>query len=613
MEEQIGALWHRLITRVAIAHHPEAAITLTQIHKQLGIIFRALGGESGIELKAVSGDRHHARRSLLQRIAGSNQQVALAWCDGETLHLPAAIAIFADSTLNRDLYIWLAALAAQSMASPCPNEPWLQRNQRLTIETLQLYPALLPRYQRLAQAHCAQRPQSAPHWSNGERAQELAITQALLTPGSMAQLPSAERPPHPVPLWLHPSPTFSTPQPTADGKDATPSGERSLIQDEELRAAERSPNTPQKAQGLIAIRMENIFSWGEFINLDRSAEEDDDLQSAADSAKDMEKMSISRDAKASAGKIRFDLDLPSEANDDAIQGDGIMLPEWDYRHQRYQADYCRLVPMMAEDALPCELPARLRPLAKRLKAQFQYLAPTRQWLRGQADGSDLDLDAYLRFATDRATGHTAHGDNLFRDLRVGSRDLACLLLADLSLSTDSWVDNHARVIEVIRDALFLFAESLSGTQDQLAIYGFSSRRRDPIRYHQLKGFDEPFNSTVRGRINAITPGYYTRMGAAIRHSTHLLQQQAATQRLLLILTDGKPNDLDHYEGRYGIEDSRQAIREARQAGLTPFCITIDSKASSYLPHIFGSGNYLIIHHPSQLPRELPLLYAQLTT
>ena len=224
----------------------------------------------------------------------------------------------------------------------------------------------------------------------------------------------------------------------------------------------------------------------------------------------------------------------------------------------------------------------------------------------------MDLDACLRHSSERAAGQAVAGDRLYRDLLIRARDLACLLLADLSLSTDAWVNDQAWVIDVIRDSLFLFAESMSATGDRFAMYGFSSRRRDPVRFHQLKSFDEPYNAGVRGRINVIKPGYYTRMGAAIRHTSGLLAEQPAGRRLLLLLTDGKPNDLDKYEGCYGIEDTRHALKQAREFGLQPFCVTVDQKAGEYLPHLFGCGGYVVIHRPSQLPRELPLLYARLT-
>jgi nitric oxide reductase NorD protein len=130
--------------------------------------------------------------------------------------------------------------------------------------------------------------------------------------------------------------------------------------------------------------------------------------------------------------------------------------------------------------------------------------------------------------------------------------------------------------------------------------------------HTIKTFGEPHNRHTRGRIQAIKPGFYTRMGAAIRYTTRELCRQPATRRLLLLLTDGKPNDLDQYEGRYGIEDTRIALNEARRVGARPFCVTIDRDASEYLPYIFGSDAYVVIRKPDQLPRELPRLYARLT-
>ncbi len=610
MEEKVGEIWHRLITRMAETRHPKAAVTLDSVATTVGIMFRALGGDGGLQVEAANATRHGARRRLLQRIAGSGQQVELAWRDEQSLRLPAVIDYFPETRLNRDLYLWLAALAVGEQQE---DEPWFTLNQRLARYTLEAYPGIRPRYRRLVESHLAQRlPLEKTPAS--QRPQEQAIRQALQKPGSVDRLPVAARPPQPVPLWLHPFPPITTSSISGDAAEADGNtrGEIKDLEDHRRRQAERAEKPKAQDRGLITVRMENIFSWSDFLNLDRGSEENEDLDSAADAAKDMDTMSISRDAKASAGKLRFDLDLPGEANDDLVLNEGILLPEWDFKQRRMQADHCRIVPMVAVDALPCQLPDHLRRTATRLRAQFQQLMPARTWYRGQQDGCEIDLDAYLRFTSDRAAGRVAAEQGLYKDLRVGARDLACLLLADLSLSTDSWVDNHLRVIDVIRDSLFLFAESLAATGDRFAMYGFSSRKRDPIRFHHLKTFDELYCGAIRGRVQAIKPGYYTRMGAAIRRSTQLLEEQPAERRLLLILTDGKPNDLDKYEGRYGIEDTRQAIHEARLAGLQPFCVTIDARANDYLPHLFGTGSYVVIHKPSQLPQELPLLYARLT-
>lgn len=218
----------------------------------------------------------------------------------------------------------------------------------------------------------------------------------------------------------------------------------------------------------------------------------------------------------------------------------------------------------------------------------------------------------MRKEADLLSGNHADSRGTFCKQVHQQRDLACLLLADLSLSTDAYASESARVIDVISDSLFLFSEALSATGDRFAMYGFSSLRRANVRFNRLKSFDERYDDAVKGRIAAIKPGYYTRMGAAIRQATTILSKQKQSQRLLLLLTDGKPNDLDRYEGRYGIEDTRMALHQARQQGLRPFCVTIDREANEYLPHLFGAGGYAAIRKPDELPKELPLLYAQMT-
>jgi len=610
MEEHVGLLWDRLITRAATRRYPAAAVTLAEIGKTAAILFRALGGDGGLRVEAATATAHGARRSWLQRLAGSNTDVELCWRDEQALRLPAVVDCFPRTELNRDLYLWLAVLAAQTATADSAD--WFVRSQQMTRRALHAYPGMRTRYQRLLAAHLAQRADVA-HLRSDEAAQERAICEALQQPGSCARLPVAKRAPQPVVLWLHPA----APLPAGSGADsdedaaADRQAQSRELEDQRRRQAERV-DMPQEDRGLITVRMENIFTWGEFASVDRATEENEDLDEAQEAAKSIDKFSVTRAGKSVASRLRFDLDLPSESCDDQPIGAGILVPEWDYRVQQLQADYCRIQPLLAADAPPVELPPQLRRTARQLRSQFQQLVPARAWHHEQPDGVEIDLDAYLRFSGERAAGQSVAGDCLYRDMRSGARDLACLLLADLSLSTDAWVNDHARVIDVIRDSLLLFAESLTATGDRFAMYGFSSRRRDPVRFHQLKTFTENYNAAVRGRIDAIKPGYYTRMGAALRHATQLLARESTERRLLLLLTDGKPNDLDRYEGRYGVEDTRHALRQAREQGLQPFCVTVDKRAGEYLPHLFGSGGYVVIHKPSQLPRELPLLYARLT-
>ncbi|MDM8562618.1 VWA domain-containing protein [Candidatus Marithioploca araucensis] len=607
MEEHVGQIWHRIITRAAATGYPQATVELKEVSKTVGVLFRALGGDGGLRIEATTAAAHGARRNWLQRIAGTHKQVELCWRDGEVLRLPAQINLFPERAINRDLYLWLAALAAGKVDDTLP---WFQLNQQLTKKTLLNFPGLQPRYQRLVESLLTLRP-DLTRLPQDEAAAERAIQQALRHPGTVGELPQAKRPHQPVLLWLHPSPPINTSNLVHDDEPITqqPSKKNQTVEDKRRRRGERT-EMPDGKKGLLAFRLESLFTLAEYVKVDRCTDEEEESDAAKNALDDMDTVSVARDNKPAATSLRFDLDLPAPDYDDTPLGEGILLPEWDYKRQQLRPDYCCLQTMQATSAIPVELPSHLKRVAHRLRRQFEALTPKRIWHKGQQDGSEIDLDAYLLHVAERGRVNAERG--LYRDFRGGSRDLACLLLADLSLSTDAWFNNKARVIEVIRDSLFLFAESLSATGDQFAIYGFSSRHRSHVRFNTIKTFKQSYNAAVRGRILMIKPGYYTRMGAAIRHASTLLSQQKVSQPLLLLLTDGKPNDLDQYEGRYGVEDTRMALHEARKLGLQPFCVTIDEKASDYLPHIFGTNNYVVIRNPSELPRELPRLYARLT-
>jgi len=608
MEEYVGELWDRLITGAAEKRHAAATVKLDDIAKSAAIFFRALGGDPGLGISAAPAVRHGARRRLLQRMAGSGEKVELSWRDGEVLRLPSQIDLFAEYALNRDLYFWLVALAAVEANN---HRSWIVRNQQATLVTLQRFPGLQSRYTRLVDALLAMR--IAPHkLPADEAAQEHTIRQALQHPGSVDEIMLAKRPFQPVPLWPHPNPPVNGESVAAGAGSPEQAGNAVQKKSRRKHLAQRTDVKEDKNGFLMMFRAESLFSWSEFVKVNRPQDEEDDAETAQLAAEDMDHLTIARDGKASAANVRFDLDLPAGAADDTPLGEGVLLPEWNWKKQVLQPDYCSLQQLIATDAKPCELPHALKNTANHLRRQFQALTPTRHWLKGQQDGEELDMDAWVQLTSERNSTMPTSEHGLYRAQVNQERDLACLLLADLSLSTDAYVSNHARVIDVIRDSLLLFSEALTATGDSFALYGFSSLKRSHVRFHYIKGFDEKYSGQVRGRITAIKPGYYTRMGAAIRQASSLLVQQKKRQRLLLILTDGKPNDLDQYEGRYGIEDTRVALIEARKLGLRPFCVTIDTEASDYLPHLFGAGGYVVIRNPEDLPKELPLLYAQMT-
>lgn len=612
MEEYVGDLWHRFITRAARRDYPDAVVHLEDIEKTAGVLFRALGGDPGLRVAAASEVEHGARRRWLARIAHFDNRRAHATRDAETLRLPASLSLFPERGANHDLYLWLIAQAA---ASEQVQGEWIVANQQATLLTVERFPGFATRYRRLVDAALALRI-PCEKLPKDEAAVERCIVQALQHPGSVDTLPASKRPPQPVPLWLYPAPAIldrrTRPNDEESGEeDADQNNEKTIEAKEKRRQATRE-DMPDGTDGfLVPFRAESLLSWAEFIKLNRSLDDDPD-EDVAKVAMDMDRLALARDEKTIASRIRFDLDLPSDAADDIPLESGILLPEWDWKKRLLKKNQCSLSVLDARDAKAIAVPDHLLKPARRIRQQFESLAPSRRWLKNQPDGSELDLEACVRAWSDRRAGHheAIYGNYLRLERR--ERDMACLVLADLSLSTDAWVSDTARVIDVIRDSLMLFSEALSATGDRFALYGFSTRKREHIRFHQIKTFAEKHSGATRGRIAALKPGYYTRMGAAIRYATRILEKQPSALRLMLILSDGKPNDLDQYDGRYGIEDTRMSLIEARTAGLKPFCVTIDKEGEGYLPHLFGPAGYTVIRKPEELPARLPMLYAQLT-
>jgi nitric oxide reductase NorD protein len=355
---------------------------------------------------------------------------------------------------------------------------------------------------------------------------------------------------------------------------------------------------------LLPSKVESLLTWSEFVKLDRGTDDEPDpnAQAAAD---DMEALTLAPNSPTTAARVRFDLDLPSAAEDDMPLGPGETVPEWDWRRRVLQPDHCRLQVRLARPTQAFTPAPALRGVARQVRRRLEVLRSAPQWRYRQQQGDVLDTDAWVRYQVERSSGLSMTESPLvFAQRQRFERSLATLLLADLSLSTDAHATNEARVIDVIRDALYVFGEALHATGDAFEMLGFSSVRRQHVRLQHLKGFDEPWNEAARARVGAIRPGYYTRMGAAIRGATQRLSQRAERQRLLLVLTDGKPNDLDIYEGRYGLEDTRHAVQQARAAGLMPFCVTIDEQAHDYMPMLFGTHGYAWVCRPQELVHQL---------
>lgn len=288
------------------------------------------------------------------------------------------------------------------------------------------------------------------------------------------------------------------------------------------------------------------------------------------------------------------------------KGSRISYPEWDFRIAAYRdaaATVCSHRAASGPQAWVDQTLSEHHAMLTAIRRRFEMLKAQRVRLRKQLEGDELDLGACIdNYANFRAGLPMA--DGLYETRRIARRNMAISLLIDASGSTDGWVSANRRVIDVEREALLLVCIALDGMGEPYSVHAFSGEGPHGVTVRELKRFDEAYGNDVALRVAALEPERYTRAGAALRHVSSLLMQQAAEHRLLLLLSDGKPNDVDHYDGRYGVEDMRQAVNESKLQGISPFCLTIDRQAANYLPAMFGERHYAMLPRPELLPTVL---------
>jgi nitric oxide reductase NorD protein len=318
-----------------------------------------------------------------------------------------------------------------------------------------------------------------------------------------------------------------------------------------------------------------------------------------------------------AGDGEYDASLLGEAAadpDSVWQGTyheqgALFYPEWDMGREHYRKNWC----VMREKDVPPEYDGFHRAtlekyagLVKQLRKSFEAMRDENRVLKRQAQGEEVDIDALVEALADAHDGREM-SDRLFIRQHRAERNIAVAFMVDMSGSTRGWIN------EAEREALVLLCEALEKLGDRYAIYGFSGVTRKRCELFRIKTFDEPYSELVKARISGIRAQEYTRMGFAIRHLSKLLNEMDAANRILITLSDGRPDDyFDGYRGQYGIEDTRMALLEARRAGIHPFCITIDREARDYLPHMYGAARYVILDDVRQLPFKVSDIYRRLT-
>jgi len=290
-------------------------------------------------------------------------------------------------------------------------------------------------------------------------------------------------------------------------------------------------------------------------------------------------------------------------------------PEWDQGIDDYRLNWCRVVERAAEEGSGDIVGATLSAHGSEVSALRRFFESLRppglRRVPGQADGDELDVDAAVRMVAERAAGADP-SDRIYVRRERKERDVAAAFLVDVSGSTSRQLDSGRRVIDLEKEGLVLLCEALEAVGDQYALYGYSGQGRGQVDFLVIKDFDDQLGGKAAQRLGGLAPMQQNRDGAAIRHATAKLLAREARTRLLVLISDGRPLD-DGYKDEYSLEDTKAALREARQRGVHPFCITIDLEADGYVRRMYGDVQFAVIDHLEALPMRLPRIYQRLTT
>jgi len=564
-------------------------------------------------------------RSFVQGLSGRRLEVACddtPWTDGETLYLPELVARFEAPEDNFQLFKALAThLWAQTRYGTLNVDPsgldggarrsWFEVLEALRLDGLiaRELPGLYRRMEALA------RRLETPAWPDA-----LARLQPELVAGGVAaSLRLADR--------FHGDPP--APPPWVGGmalEAAWAARDRRLLRDqarfrealrviaEEMADGERAPERfdlrerPGSDPDLPELELlhadqvvpvpETVRRLMTSIQLDLSGIPESYLRPAGPGEYD-------------PALLRDETRDPDDVWSGTYHEEGAFFyDEWDFGRQHYRKNWCVLREHDLEPGDPGFYDRTLRKyrgLVKSLHRTFEVLRGEDRVLRRQPHGEEVDIDAFVEAWSDARVG-LEMSDRLFARMHKDERNIAVLFMVDMSGSTKGWIN------EAEREALVLLVESLQILGDRYAIYGFSGWARKRCEVYRIKTFDQPMSDEVKAAIAGIEPRDYTRMGPPIRHFTKLLSEVEARTKLLVTLSDGKPDDYDHYyRGEYGIEDTRQALFEARVAGIHPYCITIDREGADYLPHMYGKAAYTVLDDVARLPLKVSDIYRKITS
>ncbi len=289
----------------------------------------------------------------------------------------------------------------------------------------------------------------------------------------------------------------------------------------------------------------------------------------------------------------------------------IAYDEWDISKRKYKTDFCKLYPKKQKEQDTVFYENTIvsnTALLSGLRKMLTSINNKMQQQKRQTQGSEFDIDSVTDLFVDVHSGHTP-SEKIYISNRKREKDISILLLLDISLSSDGYVDGN-RIIDIEKQVAILFGEIMHEFAIDFSIQCFYSKTRNYSTYLTVKDFDEQWNQT-KYKIGTLVPSGFTRIGTALRHSGSLLNKRNSATKWLVLLSDGKPNDFDKYEGKYGIQDVKHALHELKQQQINAYALAIEATAKYYLPQMFGQNHYQIVSSTSDLVTSLVKLYEKL--
>ena len=290
--------------------------------------------------------------------------------------------------------------------------------------------------------------------------------------------------------------------------------------------------------------------------------------------------------------------------------------EWDYQIQLHRPDWATIYERRPIKGNPEDIEDILqvhKPIAHKIRQIIDLLAPAGvQRKRGLEDGDEVDINAAIDAMISIRMGDQPNPRITMRNV-LNTRDLSIVVLLDLSESTNEFVgDSDKTILQLTREAATLVSVAMEGIGDPFALHGFASDGRHDVQYFRFKDFNQHFDDEAKARLAGMQGGLSTRMGAALRHAGSHLHKQQEKRKLILLVTDGEPSDIDETDPQHLRFDTKKAVEELYSTGVLTYCLTLDPNADGYVKRIFGENNYTVIENVEKLPEQLPLLFASLT-